>query len=91
VIAGPFEQSGGREESPDSIVANSQEAATKGNAPGNARGLVQEERKQFLDAATESATENKPPVRFIPRRQVFGKTGGPPHVVGAFGKGEKVG
>jgi len=30
------------------------------------------------DAITESATENKPPVMLAPRRQVFGKTEGPP-------------
>jgi hypothetical protein len=58
-----FRKGSGREESPDSIVVNSKEPSTKGNAPGNARGWRGESAHgRFGCAATESATENKPPV-----------------------------
>ena len=66
----------GREESPDTVVfafyagtkvfGGSERLRLKGNAPGNARGLTL--RSTFAQAscevsATDSATENKPPVQ----------------------------
>ena len=63
----------GREESPDTVVFNvtcwdeslgAWRLRLKGNAPGNARGLVFVLQMQGEDSATESATENKPPERF---------------------------
>ena len=84
-----------REESPDSDIPSKAPLGflrVKGNAPGNARGLRTMSRSsahQF--AATESATENRPPVTQAPLRQVFGKTGNKPSRARSFGKGEKVG
>jgi len=63
----------GREESPDTVVFNvmgrgrkslAWRLRRKGNAPGNARGLVFVIQLQGGDSATESATENKPPEQF---------------------------
>jgi hypothetical protein len=45
----------------------------------------------FRRAATESATENKPPVRADLGGKREEKTSSSPRSVGAFGKGEKVG
>jgi len=64
----------------------------KGNAPGNARGLrFAADESSFRRAATESATENKPPVRADLGGKREEKTSSSPRSVGAFGKGEKVG
>lgn len=54
-----------------------------GNAPGNARGPVLEKGSESStgNAATESATENRPPVKLGLLRQVFGKTGDTPRTV----------
>jgi len=69
--AGSLSRERGREESPDSIVVNSKEPSTKGNAPGNARGWRDGlAHGRFGCAATESATENKPPVL---RKRLWGK------------------
>jgi len=71
-------KSGGREESPDSIVVNSQEPSTKGNAPGNARGLrVRKPRKRLLETRLRTVPQKiKPPVLLALRRQALGKTAG---------------
>jgi hypothetical protein len=70
-------KSGGREESPDSIVVNSQEPSTKGNAPGNARGLrIWETRRRLPETRLRKVPQKiKPPVSLALRWQVLGKTG----------------
>src|ERR1700690_3796165 len=69
-----------REESPDSSCGELERAghgrATRLVTPGGcATGRV---KTYSGGAATESATENEPPVMLAPRRQAFGKTGSPP-------------
>jgi len=68
VIAGP--EKSGREESPDSGWG---ELARVGH--GRETRLVTPGGRY---AATESATENRPPVMLAPRRQASGKTGSMP-------------
>jgi hypothetical protein len=74
-----------REESPDSSRGELERAghgrATRLVTPGGCRERLSKlplAASGDLATATESATENKPPVMLAPRRQACGKTTSPP-------------
>src|SRR5579871_477161 len=83
----------GREESPDSsrggLARAGLDRATRLVTPG--RRVLRRAKVRGSGMPTESATENIPPVTFLPRRQAFGKTASLPVSARRIGKGEKVG